>query len=131
MGVSPTRLRPLLEKRSIVASLSMSIALLACSGDHALLAEKPTGPGEDAAPAMGDEPTPVDGVLEPVDASPGLPVDPEPPGRWALTWLNGVVDQELVRFCFVPITDAGESPLPTPPIPEAGLAFGESMVLPS
>jgi hypothetical protein len=57
-------------------------------------------------------------------------VDPEPPGPWALTVVNGVVDVGSVRFCLVPVVDGGEAPGDEAPIPAgSGLAYGESLVL--
>jgi hypothetical protein len=42
--------------------------------------------------------------------------------------LNGVVDADGVRFCFVPVVDGGEQPLDEPPLP-ASLSFGSHVVL--
>jgi hypothetical protein len=117
---------------SVAVRLTLAFAAaapLACSSDHDLLAEKPT-PGSDGGTSDGagvDDSFPVNphDVRMPVDA-----VDPEPPGPWALTLVNGVVDVGNVRFCFVPVLDGGESPTEAPPLPPApGLSFGDSVVL--
>jgi hypothetical protein len=57
--------------------------------------------------------------------------DPEPPGPWVLTWMNGVVDVGSARFCFVPVTDGGEAPTDDAPFPAAGLSFGAHFVVTS
>jgi hypothetical protein len=44
--------------------------------------------------------------------------------------MNGVVDAEGVRFCFVPVVDGAEAPPDTPPLPTDGaLSFGSRIVL--
>jgi hypothetical protein len=50
--------------------------------------------------------------------------DPEPPGPWVLTLMNGVVDSDTVRFCLVPMVDGAEAPADEAPWPAAGLPFG-------
>jgi len=53
------------------------------------------------------------------------PEPPEPPGRWSFTWLNGLVDVESVRLCFVPIVADRE--MRDQAIGPAGLLFGKSI----
>jgi hypothetical protein len=116
------------------AAVRLTLALaaaagLGCSSDHDLLAEKPTPPGPDGAVADGggNDSFPVN----PRDVRTTFDVvDPEPPGPWVLTLLNGVVDVGPVRFCLVPVVDGGESPGDETPIPAgAGLGYGEQVVL--
>jgi hypothetical protein len=108
----------------------LCVAPLGCSTDHDLLAQKP------------DHSTPDGGITDgrsDEDAFPASPrdvqttldaQDPEPPGPWVLTLLNGVVDVGPVRFCWVPVVDGGEAPTDDPPLPAApGLSFGERVVL--
>jgi hypothetical protein len=103
-------------------------ALLGCSSDHDLLAQKPGPPALDgAADGGGSDSFPVgprDGHT-PMDA-----VDPEPPGPWVLTLVNGVVDVGSIRFCFVPMADGGDAPDDGPPLPATpGLSFGDHFAM--
>src|SRR5262245_1610510 len=99
--------------------LALSTATqLGCSSDHDLLAQKPEPPGPDGAAGdgAGDAGFPVN----PRDSRPSFDArDPEPPGPWVLTMMNGVIDTGPVRFCFVPVVDGGESPGDDPPLPPA------------
>jgi hypothetical protein len=115
------------------AAVRLTLALaaaaqLGCSSDHDLLAQKPTPPGPDGATdGAGDGSFPVGprDARTPMDA-----IDPEPPGPWVLTLVNGVVDVAgPVRFCFVPVVDGGEAPGDDPPFPASGLSFGSHVVL--
>jgi hypothetical protein len=105
-------------------------AQLGCSNDHDLLAEKPGPPGPDGGAGGGSD---IDTgfPVNPRDAHPTFDArDPEPPGPWVLTLMNGVVDVGPARFCFVPVVDGGEAPPDDAPLPGApGLAFGAQTVL--
>jgi hypothetical protein len=103
---------------------------LGCSSNHDLLAQKP-----DAAMsadvqiiygnAGGSATMPRDSGPSSLDSG-----DPEPPGPWTLTWVNGVVDEEATRVCFVPVIDGHETPPATAPLPTGnGLPFGGKLVL--
>jgi len=103
---------------------------LGCSSDHSLLAQKPDGatPSDGASiyGTGGDNQTiPRDSGLSSTDGA-----DPEPPGAWTLTWVNGLVDEESTRVCFVPIVDGREVPPAAPPVPSGdGLPFAGTMVM--
>src|SRR5438309_12083718 len=104
------------------AMASAFAALIGCSSNHDLLAQKPEGPGSDGAANDGPSPFPdlTPDAPPTVDAS-----DPEPPGPWSLTIVNGVVDMGPVRFCFVPVVDGGDAePDPSPVPPTSGPPFG-------
>ncbi|HEX9296749.1 MAG TPA: hypothetical protein VF881_12980 [Polyangiaceae bacterium] len=115
---------------NVVASLTcLSLAVISCSTDHDLLAQKPNagvdGGLDSSGGPDGDHPS-----RDAFTASDGR--DPEPPGPWMLTLLNGVVDQDAVRFCFARVTDGGEEAPDLAPMPKApGLPFGAKMVLPA
>jgi hypothetical protein len=103
-------------------------ALLGCTSDHDLLAQRPGPTSDGSVSDTGADdffpPNPRD-VQMSVDAR-----DPEPPGPWVLTLVNGVVDASSVRFCFVPVVDGGEAPGDDAPFPAApGLSFGAHLVL--
>jgi hypothetical protein len=116
------------------AAVRLTLALaaaaqLGCSSDHDLLAQKPTPPGPDAgsdgAGGADSFPVPPRDAQIPMDA-----VDPEPPGPWVLTLVNGVVDVGAIRFCFVPMADGGDAPDDALPLPAApGLSFGDHVAL--
>jgi hypothetical protein len=97
-------------------------AVLGCSSDHDFLAQKPgTGSEGGADDSGGPEGFPVG----PRDSSMTIDArDPEPPGPWVLTLMNGVVDSDVVRFCLVPVVDGGEAPSDDAPWPAGGLSFG-------
>jgi len=102
---------------------------LGCSSDHDLLAQKPdAGAFDDGGSfygAGGSATIPRDTDSPNADAG-----DPEPPGPWTLTWVNGVVDEEATRVCFVPIIDGHEAPAATLPLPSGdGLPFAGKLVL--
>jgi hypothetical protein len=100
--------------------------LAGCSTDHDLLAQKPDA-------TMSNDIRIIYGNTDsnPVDAS--GPVDdggdPEPPGPWRLTWVNGVVDEESTRVCFVPVVGGQEVPPDLPPLPNEGIPFAGKLVL--
>jgi len=112
-----------------LALLSACAAVVGCSTNHDLLAQKPDQPGSEGGPGdgAGNETFPV---TPRNDASPVDAGDPEPPGPWLLTLVNGLVDLDAARFCFVPLTDGAEQVPEGPPVPEPpGLAFGAHLVL--
>jgi len=105
-------------------------ALVGCATNHDLSRQKPRprfrrrpqrrGGRGDSFPVVGrDSSTKFDAG------------DPEPPGPWSLTLINGVVDVGRVRFCFVPVVSGNEVP-PTkgPPVPAAGLSYGRTSLSP-
>jgi hypothetical protein len=105
-------------------------AIMGCSSDHDLLAQKPdAGTGDDGRStygnAGGNATIPRETGRSNVDAG-----DPEPPGPWTLTWVNGVVDEEATRVCFVPVIDGHETPPAALPLPSGdALPFGGKLVL--
>jgi hypothetical protein len=102
--------------------------LAGCSGDHDLLAEKPDATmSNDVTIIYGNT-----GGTATVDSGAVIDDggDPEPPGPWVLTWVNGVVDEESTQVCFVPVLNGKEVPPDLPPMPSGqGLAFGSKLVL--
>src|SRR5450432_2923492 len=121
-------LRPILAAR--LGLVGAWAAILGCSSDHDLLAQKPdTGAADDGASSNGNA-----GGSATIPRDTGRPSldggDPEPPGPWTLTCVNGVVDEDATRICFVPIIDGVETPPATAPWPSAnGLPFGGTLVL--
>jgi len=106
---------------------AIGAALVGCSSDHDLLAQRP-GPGSDGA--IGDGPAQDGFPVGPRDGAPAVDAgDPEPPGPWLLTLMNGVVDVDTARFCFVPIVDGGDVPPDEMPLPDQALSFGAHVVL--
>jgi hypothetical protein len=103
------------------------VAAPGCSTDHDLLAQKPSD-RSDAASDGWAWPDGSGGTRDAFTAPDGR--DPEPPGPWRLTLLNGIVDQNAVRFCFARLTEGGEEAPELAPIPKApGLAFGSKLIL--
>jgi hypothetical protein len=114
--------------------------ILGCSGNHDLLAQRKVDAGTPvdvtAEDVRGDEgravaPTPdvVEASLDPQIEVIDVSEPPEPPGRWTLTWLNGLVDAESAQFCFVPVVGGEEKRDQVILEPAGGLRFGESLVL--
>ena len=125
-------LRPL--PRAAVLFACAGSALGGCSGDHDLLARRDV---DAAAPVdvsiadvRSDERRVVPPPADVLDASDAMdqsepPEPPEPPGRWSFTWLNGLVDVESVRLCFVPTV--GDREMRDQAVGPAGLLFGKSI----
>jgi hypothetical protein len=121
--------RPLRPIFTVWLGIWASWAILAgCSTDHDLLAEKPDG-------AMSND---IRIIYGSAGGGPGVDAsepsddggDPEPPGPWRLTWVNGVVDEESTRVCFVPVVGGQESPPDLPPLPNGdGIPFAGKLVL--
>jgi hypothetical protein len=63
------------------------------------------------------------------DADVGAPEPPEPPGRWSLTWTNGLADAPAARFCLVPVVGGQEMRARAVFLGAAALPFGRSAVL--
>jgi hypothetical protein len=63
------------------------------------------------------------------DADVGAPEPPEPPGRWSLTWTNGLADAPAARFCLVPVVGGQEMRARAVFLGGAALPFGRSAVL--
>jgi hypothetical protein len=106
----------------------LGVILAGCSTDHDLLAEKPDAAmSNDIRIIYGNT-----GGTQMVDSGAGIDDggDPEPPGPWKLTWVNGVVDEESTRVCFVPLVGGKEVAPDLPPLPSSDwLAFGGRIVL--
>jgi hypothetical protein len=122
--------------RAATLFVGAACALSGCSGNHDLLAQKNTdaaAPPIDAliADVRGDERRAVPtgdaldaSSLDAMDLS--EPAEPEPPGRFSLTWMNGLVDVDHVRFCFVPAL--GNREMREQAVASTGLLFGKSAV---
>lgn len=103
-----------------------------CTADHDALAKRPPAGGAggaDAGDAEADGSSGSGGVGgPPLDASKDQFV--EPVGDSELTLLHGVVDADVIAFCFARVTDGGSELLPDP-VPEQGLEYGTSVSLSS
>ena len=123
--------------RTAMRVLAAAGALLGCSGNHDLLAQKDV----DAARVTDATVADVRGDERRLDASPAdvleaslsdamdtsePPEPPEPPGRFSLTWMNGLADVESARFCFVP--SVGGREMRDQAVGPTSLAFGKSTV---
>jgi hypothetical protein len=114
--------------------VAIALSTFSCSGNHDLLTQKP--PPSDSTPAV-DAAGSIDRSVQ--DSGPTRPdvraADADgatSDGPWVLTWVNGLVDQPAVRFCFVPVVDGGEMSAASPLLPASGaLAFGAHLVLPA
>jgi hypothetical protein len=91
-----------------------------CSSDHSRLAKD----GEAGGGGSGGEGGESSSVT--VGGSGGTGGIEEPPGPTKLTIVNGVVDYDAARFCFVPYPDGGASD-PWPGV--AGLAFAHGAAI--
>jgi hypothetical protein len=129
---------PLGRFAQVALFVSSAAALPGCSGDHDLLAQKQTDSGAPIDAALvdirGDERRIVVPPGDVVDAWNGDAMDrsqppnpPEPPGRFSFTWMNGLVDVESARFCFVPIVGDRELRDRAVAAP-VSLLFGKSVV---
>ena len=144
VAVSSPGRRPFWPLRTVAISLAAVRALSGCSGDHDFLAHRPV----DAATAVdaggAADIAADDGRISqpPVDVRDAetsemagedrvdVSEPPEPPGRWTLTWTNGLVDAPSARFCFVPVVGGREMREQVVLEPAGGLPFGRSLVLP-
>ena len=103
---------------TILAATAMLAVVAACGGDHSRLAKGDGGSGgaSSGSGGSGGETTSQSGGT---GGSGGFV---EPPGPTKLTVVNGVVDQDAVRICFLPYPDAaGSGALPWPGV--QGLPF--------
>jgi hypothetical protein len=84
---------------SRLTSLALGAALVGCSSNHDLLAQRP---GPDSDGAVSDSPAGQDGFPVGRRDSATAPDagDPEPPGPWLLTLMNGVVDVDAAALLF-------------------------------
>ncbi|HKQ69609.1 MAG TPA: hypothetical protein VJT73_09730 [Polyangiaceae bacterium] len=102
--------------------------LAACSGDHDLLAQKPTD--DDALDADKAETRSGSGGNRRPDPPPREAGDPEPAGAFRLTLVNGMVDGDGARFCWT--VGEPEKPLDRAPEPPGnGLGFGSTWIVDS
>ncbi len=117
-----------------IALVSASLCL-ACTTDHSNLKKRgKDDPSDQPAFNFGDDGGAAGAGAGPatpppeVDPRAGLP--PEPPGNPALTLLHAVVDAKTIYFCVAASAEDGqELRLFASPLPDGGLAYGESMVL--
>ncbi len=109
--------------------MSVAIALAAalvgaCSGDHDRLAKGQGGSGGSGTGSGGD----TTSTSTSTSGSGGGGGIVEPPGPTRLTVVNGVVDHDAVRFCFLPYPDPGGSAvLPWPGV--EGLPFARGAAI--
>jgi hypothetical protein len=113
------------------------VAAVSCVPDLGDLGELPEVPTSPVPPLF--EPVPLDASAplaepepepEPVQpVVPSSPTSPEPEGRGAITLLHGAIDAPHGAFCAV-LEDAEGVRVSERPLPEAGLEFGEALVVP-
>jgi len=114
--------------------LSAFVAIVAlahgCGRNHDVLKQKnPSGTGGSAGDAAADGAADVDAEDAGVDSPPDVFV--EPSGKAVLTLMHGVVDAPRIAYCFAKVDSGVPEPPTGSPIPAAGLAFGEPLVLSS
>jgi hypothetical protein len=122
--------------RAATLFVGAACALSGCSGDHDLLAQKNTDAAAPIDARIADVHSDERRAVPPADALDASSFDamdrseppepPEPPGRFSFTWLNGLVDVENARFCFVPAV--GNREMRDQAVGSAGLLFGKSAV---
>src|SRR5262245_43478797 len=98
--------------------LAPLLALLGCSRDHSLLAADPditsaasaaSGTGGGGGGGGGEG-----GAAGGGGGAGGAAPVVEPPGPTRLTLVNGIVDYDAVRICFLPYPDSGQPAMPWP-----------------
>jgi len=92
-----------------------------CKGDHSLLAPDDGG-GAGPKGSSSSKATSASAT----SGSGGAPAEPDGPTRY--TFVNGVVDEPSVSFCFVPYPSNASTRVP---FPQSGLAFGHAYAAPS
>jgi hypothetical protein len=107
------------------AGLIASFALLdaGCKGDHSALAPDPDAGGAGSTTSSSKAATTAASTTGTGGAP---PMEPDGPTRF--TFVNGVVDEPSVSFCFVPYPSVVST---LAPFPSAGLAFAHAYVSPA
>lgn len=110
--------------RSFVASLVLALLGLAsgCASDHSALERKDVASASTTSGAGGGSAT---GSVSATSGAGGAPSEPDVPTQ--LIFVNGVVDEPAVRFCFVPHPAGPSSEKPWPSA--AGLGFARAAEL--
>jgi hypothetical protein len=100
-----------------------------CSSDHGALAARPHAAGAAGRAAAGAGGMGRGGALARGGSGGAVVMPPdkhvEPPGRSVFTVVHGVVDADRLAWCFARVRD-GKTELVGTPVPEGGMAFGES-----
>ncbi len=100
------------------ALISFASLDVGCKGDHSALAPGSGGAGSTSS-------TSKSAAATTSSAGGAAPIS-EPDGPTRFTFVNGVVDEPSVTFCFVPASGTSNAP----PFPAGGLAFGHAYVSP-
>jgi hypothetical protein len=99
-----------------------AIVAIACSGDHSRLAKEEVGSGGGGAGGMGGAASSSAST-----GSGGTGGIVEPPGPTKLTVVNGIVDHDALRLCFVPYPDGPGGELPWPGVEGLPYARGAAI----